>query len=391
MLSDGGCGQGRGQGDPARRAPALQSAISELLPRRPAAGKILSVDPPAASGRGDGDAGPDDQDRDGPRLEAAALSILAENTAADPGFRVPRVDWERTGRDVVTMEWIDGIKMSDVEALARSPATTSSAIAANADAVLPAPHAARRLLPCRHASGQSVRRCQRHHRCRRPRHLGTPRKKERRFLAEILYGFITRDYDRVAEVHFEAGYVPAKHDVAAFAQAIRAIGEPIHGQPAETISMARLLTLAVRGDRAVRHGRRGPNWCCCRRPWWWSRAWRARSTPPSTCGGRPSRWSATGSPAISVRAGCWSSARTAPRHWFRSARQAPDLAARTERLSHAIDVAGRQGLRSIRDGKGDRQGRGTPQPLGPGGVVGHRADAGVYRLAPCLKRQHCLH
>ncbi len=68
-------------------------------------------------------------------------------------------------------------------------------------------------------------------------------RKERRFLAEILYGFITRDYMRVADVHFEAGYVPAHHDHASFAQAIRAIGEPIHGQSAETISMAKLLTL----------------------------------------------------------------------------------------------------------------------------------------------------
>lgn len=67
--------------------------------------------------------------------------------------------------------------------------------------------------------------------------------KERRFLAEILYGFITRDYKRVADVHFEAGYVPSHHNTASFAQAIRAIGEPIHGQPAETISMAKLLTL----------------------------------------------------------------------------------------------------------------------------------------------------
>jgi ubiquinone biosynthesis protein len=72
---------------------------------------------------------------------------------------------------------------------------------------------------------------------------GRLNKDQRRFLAEILYGFITRDYLRVAEVHFEAGYVPHKHDVASFAQAIRAIGEPIHGQPAETISMAKLLTL----------------------------------------------------------------------------------------------------------------------------------------------------
>ena len=67
--------------------------------------------------------------------------------------------------------------------------------------------------------------------------------KERRFLAEILLGFITRDYRRVAEVHFEAGYVPAHHSVENFAQAIRAIGEPIHNRTAEEISMAKLLTL----------------------------------------------------------------------------------------------------------------------------------------------------
>ena len=67
--------------------------------------------------------------------------------------------------------------------------------------------------------------------------------KERRFLAEILYGFITRDYQRVAEVHFEAGYVPPIHRVEDFAQAIRAIGEPIHSRTADQISMAKLLTL----------------------------------------------------------------------------------------------------------------------------------------------------
>ncbi|MFY9623276.1 MAG: AarF/UbiB family protein, partial [Rhodoplanes sp.] len=67
--------------------------------------------------------------------------------------------------------------------------------------------------------------------------------KERRFLAEILYGFITRDYRRTAEVHFEAGYVPSNHSVESFMQAIRAIGEPIHNRRAEEISMAKLLTL----------------------------------------------------------------------------------------------------------------------------------------------------
>jgi ubiquinone biosynthesis protein len=67
--------------------------------------------------------------------------------------------------------------------------------------------------------------------------------KERRFLAEILFGFITRDYQRTAQVHFDAGYVPRHHSVEGFAQAIRAIGEPIHNRTAEDISMAKLLTL----------------------------------------------------------------------------------------------------------------------------------------------------
>ncbi|TWF53051.1 2-polyprenylphenol 6-hydroxylase [Neorhizobium alkalisoli] len=176
------------------------------------------------------------------RLEAAALSEIAENTKDDPGFRVPSVDWERTGRDVITMEWIDGVKMNDIESLR----------AAGYDLEKLAEILIQSFL--RHTLRDGFFHADMH-----PGNLfvdntgtivavdmgitGRLGKKERRFLAEILYGFITRDYLRVAEVHFEAGYVPAHHDVAAFAQAIRAIGEPIHGQPAETISMARLLAL----------------------------------------------------------------------------------------------------------------------------------------------------
>src|SRR5258708_35318282 len=72
---------------------------------------------------------------------------------------------------------------------------------------------------------------------------GGVRATERRFLAEVLHGFIPRDYHRTAEVHFEAGYVPPQHSVESFAQAIRAIGEPIHNRTAAEISMAKLLML----------------------------------------------------------------------------------------------------------------------------------------------------
>ncbi|MBH5385795.1 2-polyprenylphenol 6-hydroxylase [Bradyrhizobium diversitatis] len=178
------------------------------------------------------------------RLEAAALSEMAENTRDDPDFRVPTVDWDRTTHNVLTMEWIDGIALNDHKRLAQSQVDL--------------PDLGRKVIQSflRHALRDGFFHADMH-----PGNLflddagrlvavdfgimGRLGMKERRFLAEILLGFITRDYRRVAEVHFEAGYVPAHHSVENFAQAIRAIGEPIHNRTAEEISMARLLTLLL--------------------------------------------------------------------------------------------------------------------------------------------------
>jgi ubiquinone biosynthesis protein len=140
------------------------------------------------------------------------------------------------------MEWVDGIKMTDIEALRAAGHDLNKL----ADSVVQS--------FLRHAMRDGFFHADMH-----PGNLfvtdngdivavdlgisGRIGLKERRFLAEILYGFIKRDFHRVAQVHFDAGYVPDRHSVEAFAQAIRAIGEPIHGQPAETISMANLLTL----------------------------------------------------------------------------------------------------------------------------------------------------
>lgn len=176
------------------------------------------------------------------RLEAAAVSELAENTKDDPDFRVPRLNWDLTARDVLTTEWIDAIRLSDLEAID----------AAGHDRVALARTVIQSFL--RHAIRDGFFHADMH-----PGNLfvdaqgrlvavdfgimGRLGLKERRFLAEILLGFIRRDYRRVAEVHFEAGYVPPHHSVEDFAQAIRAIGEPIHDRRADEISMAKLLTL----------------------------------------------------------------------------------------------------------------------------------------------------
>ncbi|MDA8870732.1 2-polyprenylphenol 6-hydroxylase [Rhizobiaceae bacterium] len=176
------------------------------------------------------------------RLEAAAFSEMADNTENDPDFRLPAIDWERSGRDCVTMDWVDGIKMNDVEAIR----------AAGHDM----PGLARKIMQAflRHALRDGFFHADMH-----PGNLfvaadgdivavdlgiaGRVTKAERRYLAEILFGFLNRDYRRVAEVHFEAGYVPLTQDPASFAQALRAVGEPIYGRTAEQISMGNMLTL----------------------------------------------------------------------------------------------------------------------------------------------------
>ena len=176
------------------------------------------------------------------RLEAAAASEFGENVGADEDFRIPNVDWVRTTREVLTLEWIEGAPLHDPALLASQG--------------FDPPIVARTLIQSflRHALRDGFFHADMHQGNlfldRQGRIvavdfgiMGRLGAKERRYLAEILYGFITRDYQRVAEVHFEAGYVPRVHRVEDFAQALRAIGEPIHSRTADQISMAKLLAL----------------------------------------------------------------------------------------------------------------------------------------------------
>jgi ubiquinone biosynthesis protein len=174
------------------------------------------------------------------RFEAAAASELAENFAGDPSFRVPRVDWQRTGRTVLTTERIAGIRVDDRAAL----------IAAGIpiDALL------------RNAAGGFFKQVFRDgffHADLHPGNMfvdaegalavvdfgimGRLDRQTRYYLADMLLGFLSGDYRRVAEVHFDAGYVPRRRSIDAFTQACRSIGEPILGRPLNEISIARLL------------------------------------------------------------------------------------------------------------------------------------------------------
>jgi len=174
------------------------------------------------------------------RMEAAAASELAERTYDDHEFRVPEVDWTRTSARVLTTEWIDGVALRDPAVLA----------AAGHDPKRIAVLVIRTFLTQALRDGFF-------HADMHPGNLfvdeggrlvavdfgimGRLDHAMRRFMAETLAGFLARDYTRVADVHFDAGFVPRTHSREIFAQALRAVGEPIFGRTARDVSMARLL------------------------------------------------------------------------------------------------------------------------------------------------------
>jgi ubiquinone biosynthesis protein len=174
------------------------------------------------------------------RLEAGAAAEFREVAEKDGFVTVPEIDWARSSKRVMTLDWIDGVPLTDSKGLDKAGADRSALAIAVTRGFLAAAldygffHADMHegnLLYGKDGKLWVVD----------FGIMGRIGHKERRYLAEILYGFLRRDYRRVAEVHQEAGYVPEKFTVEEFAQALRAIGEPIFGKTAEGISMSRLL------------------------------------------------------------------------------------------------------------------------------------------------------
>ncbi len=175
------------------------------------------------------------------RLETASAAEFAANARTDAGFGVPEVKWFLSSRRVMTLAWVEGIPAGEVQAIEA------------------AGHDRRRLGDLvlqtflNHALRDGYFHADMHQGNLKVAPDGTLVAMDfgimgrideytRRVYAEILFGFIRKDYKRVAEVHFEAGYVPPDRDVDEFARALRAVGEPIFGMDASRISMGRLLS-----------------------------------------------------------------------------------------------------------------------------------------------------
>lgn len=175
------------------------------------------------------------------RLEASAASEFAANTAGDAGFQLPDIKWGYSGRGVMTMGWAEGEPLGDnalLDAAGHDRAALSERVLqlflnhALRDGFFHADMHQGNLKVA--ANGDII--------AYDFGIMGHIDEYTRRVYAEILFGFIRRDYRRVAEVHFEAGYVPPDRDVDEFARALRAVGEPIFGMDATQISMGKLLS-----------------------------------------------------------------------------------------------------------------------------------------------------
>ncbi|MCL4131299.1 UNVERIFIED_CONTAM: hypothetical protein GTU68_000251 [Idotea baltica] len=175
------------------------------------------------------------------RLESSAASEFEANTRDDEGFCLPPIRWALSARRVMTLGWADGAPLGDNAALDAAGHNRGEL----AERVL--------RLFLLHALRDGYFHADMHQGNLKVAPngdiiaydfgiMGHIDEYTRRVYAEILFGFIRRDYKRVAEVHFEAGYVPADKDVDEFARALRAVGEPIFGMDATQISMGRLLS-----------------------------------------------------------------------------------------------------------------------------------------------------
>ncbi len=174
------------------------------------------------------------------RFEAAAANEYSENTKNDAGFRVPKIYWNFTSENVMTLDWVEGISIRETEELKRRDFNTEKISEDIIQNFL------------RHAVRDGFFHADMHQGnifIDNNGHIvpidfgimGRLDKISKRFLAEILFGFIQRDYRKVAEVHLVAGLVPKEVPIDDLAQALRSIGEPIFGQAVKDISGGKLL------------------------------------------------------------------------------------------------------------------------------------------------------
>ncbi len=175
------------------------------------------------------------------RMEASVASEYAENTKSDQDFILPEVVWKHSSRRVLTTTWLEGVPLTRVDQFHQTDMNPNEFASLILNSFLQQAlrdglfHGDMHQGNLKYLDGGKLGALD-------FGIMGRIDRKTRRVYAQILYGFLNRDYQKVAQVHFDAGYVPHDQNKDDFAQALRSVGEPIFGQGADHISMAGLLS-----------------------------------------------------------------------------------------------------------------------------------------------------
>ncbi len=176
--------------------------------------------------------------------EAANAAQLRRNFADSRLLYVPEIHWPLTRRNVMVMERIHGVPVSDVETL-KAHGTDMQKLAENGVEIFFTQVFKHNFFHAdMHPGNIFVDVTD----PARPRYVavdfgivGTLNPRDRQYLAENFLAFFNRDYRRVAELHVESGWVPAGTRVNEFESAIRTVCEPIFNRPLKDISFGQLL------------------------------------------------------------------------------------------------------------------------------------------------------
>ena len=175
------------------------------------------------------------------RLEAAAQSEIRENIINDDYFSVPDVYWDLTRKNILISDWVDAIPAKDMNKITEE-GFNKKKIGKNILKTFLTTSIRDGLFHADMHQGNLFIEKEEKIIAVDFGIVGHLDFESKQYLNNILLGFINRDYDKIANVHFEAGYVPETEDKKKFAQALRSIGEPIQGKEASDISIGNLLT-----------------------------------------------------------------------------------------------------------------------------------------------------
>ena len=188
------------------------------------------------------------------QMEAAAGGRLGDNLAADDGVRIPWIDIENSTQNILISEWIDGVRIDDIDALTYAGHDISALTERAASSFF-----------------AQVFRDGYFHADMHPGNIfvtqdgtlvpidfgimGHLSLQDRLFLAQLLIALLERDYDRVAELHHEAGMLHDGVPLELFSQNLRAVVEPVLNKSLGDIelgtALGQILQLSARFDIAV--------------------------------------------------------------------------------------------------------------------------------------------